>query len=319
MFGNYALAALAALTSGVLANTPIDNSVFVNDPLSAVKAAAPLWHFDAMTCFPTAATQADGSQTRNLTADLYIRTNTEQDTGHPYDWEWAAVKFVKNAQGQYIRDGIWLEQDGNRPYISWGKIPNTFDCKTDRAQNGNTNRNHPKAYFGKWKHHVDVHFNDKFENDCFGAVLNSTDYHSDDYASDNLVLGSAVPAIYKYGKADSTPSSSRLVERMIFVADETCAEIEFETSFPGKCHFDREMRRDSSSSKSRTQSLHPWFLALLIENRFRVICWFPALLLSQLPSLGALSAASRPRLSTSEIVKEFQDHEMIHELMNLHD
>ncbi|CZT44966.1 uncharacterized protein RSE6_05228 [Rhynchosporium secalis] len=254
MFGNYALAALAALTSGVLANTPIDNSVFVNDPLSAVKAAAPLWHFDAMTCFPTAATQADGSQTRNLTADLCMileplnqgcpvqarQKQQEQpstpfptyysirkcdkdsswrvvydvffqkDTGHPYDWEWAAVKFVKNAQGQYIRDGIWLEQDGNRPYISWGKIPNTFDCKTDRAQNGNTNRNHPKAYFGKWKHHVDVHFNDKFENDCFGAVLNSTDYHSDDYAyyaSDNLVLGSAVPATYKYGKADSTPSS----------------------------------------------------------------------------------------------------------------
>lgn len=65
----FALTALGALTSGVLANTPIDNSVFVNDPFTAVKAAAPLWHFDTKTCFPTAATQLDGSQTKNLTED----------------------------------------------------------------------------------------------------------------------------------------------------------------------------------------------------------------------------------------------------------
>ena len=51
------------------ANNPIDNSVFANDPLTAVKLAAPLWHFDTKTCFPTAATQPDGSQTSSLKND----------------------------------------------------------------------------------------------------------------------------------------------------------------------------------------------------------------------------------------------------------
>jgi hypothetical protein len=51
------------------ANNPIDGSVFTSDPLTAVKAAAPLWHFDVKTCFPTAATQADGSQTKSLQND----------------------------------------------------------------------------------------------------------------------------------------------------------------------------------------------------------------------------------------------------------
>ncbi|KAH9223774.1 hypothetical protein DL95DRAFT_492946 [Leptodontidium sp. 2 PMI_412] len=242
----FALTALGALTSGVLANTPIDNSVFVNDPFTAVKAAAPLWHFDTKTCFPTAATQLDGSQTKNLTEDACMllgplnqgcpvqAPQTQQaqlstsfptyytirkcdkdaswrvDTGHPYDWEWAAVKFVQNTQGQYIRDGIWLEQDGNHPYITWGNIPNTFDGEADKLQNSNKNRDHPKAYFGKWKHNVDVVFNDKFANDCLGAIVNKKDYHSDDYqyfAADNLVVGLAVPAIYKYGNADSTPTA----------------------------------------------------------------------------------------------------------------
>jgi hypothetical protein len=50
----------------------------------------------------------------------------QKDTGHPYDWESAAVKFVQNSDGQYIRDGLWLEQDGNRPYTSWTDIPSTF-------------------------------------------------------------------------------------------------------------------------------------------------------------------------------------------------
>lgn len=65
----FTFAALAALLSRALANTPIDNSVFVNDPVTAVKAAAPLWHFDTKTCFPTAATNLDGTQTKNLTED----------------------------------------------------------------------------------------------------------------------------------------------------------------------------------------------------------------------------------------------------------
>ncbi|PBP21743.1 hypothetical protein BUE80_DR007560 [Diplocarpon rosae] len=237
------------------ANTPIDNSVFTNDPLSAVKAVAPLWHLDAKTCFPTAATQPDGTQTRSLMNDFCGLSNgglnagcpaqakqTQQgqlstpfptyytirkcdkdaswrivydvffqkDTGHPYDWEWAAVKLVQNAQGQYIRDGVFLEQDGDHPYVTWANIPNTFDGDSDKSQNNNYNRNHPKLYFGKWKHSVDVVFNDGFANDCLGAVVNQKDYHSDDYqyfAADNLVSGKAVPAHYSYGDADSVPQA----------------------------------------------------------------------------------------------------------------
>ena len=56
-----------------------------------------------------------------------VELRLKQDTGHPYDWEWAAVKFVQNADGQYIRTGIWLEQDGNHPYTAWSSIPSTFD------------------------------------------------------------------------------------------------------------------------------------------------------------------------------------------------
>ena len=61
--------ALGIAASLVSANTPIDNSVFATDPLSAVKLAAPLWHFDTKTCFPSAATQPDGSQTSSLQND----------------------------------------------------------------------------------------------------------------------------------------------------------------------------------------------------------------------------------------------------------
>jgi len=246
--------ALGMYASLVAANTPIDNSVFTSDPLTAVKAAAPLWHFDEKTCFPTAATQADGSQTPNITNDDCAildsldagcpvqapQTQQEQlstsfptyytirqcsgdnswrivydvffqkDTGHPYDWEWAAVKFVQNEQGQYIRDGIWLEQDGNHPYTNWTSIPNTFDGDADKFEYNNQNRDHPKAFFGKWKHNVALVFNDDFANDCLGAIVNKEDYHSDDYqfyAADSLLIDATVPASYTYGNADSTPES----------------------------------------------------------------------------------------------------------------
>jgi len=57
MLNQAIIVALGAYAGLATANTPIDNSVFTNDPLTAVKAAAPLWHFDVKTCFPTAATQ----------------------------------------------------------------------------------------------------------------------------------------------------------------------------------------------------------------------------------------------------------------------
>jgi len=238
----------------VAGNTPLDNSVFTNDPLTAVKAAAPLWHFDVKTCFPTTATQPDGSQTKNLTNDYcgidgslnrgcpaqakqtqQEQTSTsfptyytirqcskdsswrivydvffQKDTGHPYDWEWAAVKFVKNSDGQYVRDGIWLEQDGNRPYVAWSNIAHTFDGDSDKYQYNNKNRDHPKCFFGKWKHNVALVFNDDFGNDCLGAIINKKDYHSDDfafYAADSLLKDTTVPANYAYGNADSTPQA----------------------------------------------------------------------------------------------------------------
>jgi len=251
------LAVLIALGLGaqvVTANTPLDNSVFTDDPLTAVEAAAPLWHFDTKTCFPSAATQPDGSKTASLTQDdcgithalnagcpvQAAQTQQEQlstsfptyytirqcskdlswrvvydvffqkDTGHPYDWEWAAVKFVQNADGQYVRDGIWLEQDGNHPYTSWTSIPSTFNDDTDKSQNNNLNRDHPKVYFGKWKHNVALVFNDNYANDCLGAIIEKSDYHSDDYqfyAADNLLIDTVVPSSYTYGNADSTPQA----------------------------------------------------------------------------------------------------------------
>lgn len=50
----------------VTANTPINNSVFTDDPLTAVLAAAPLWHFDVKTCFPSAATKVGQLLESNL-------------------------------------------------------------------------------------------------------------------------------------------------------------------------------------------------------------------------------------------------------------
>ncbi|TVY52721.1 hypothetical protein LCER1_G005411 [Lachnellula cervina] len=252
--------ALGLGVSLVTANTPIDNSVFTSDPLTAVKSAAPLWHLDLKTCFPSAAVQSDGSQTPSVDNDdcqvlgslndgcpvQAPQTEQEQpstsfptyytirqcsndsswrvvydvffqkvgippkDTGHPYDWEWAAVKFVQNSDGQYVRDGIWLEQDGNHPYTAWSNITHTFDGDDDISQYNNQNRDHPKTFFGKWKHSVALIFNDDYGNDCLGAVVNKADYHSDDYAfyaADNLLVDSTVPSNYAYGNADSTPLS----------------------------------------------------------------------------------------------------------------
>jgi hypothetical protein len=61
--------ALGLAANLVTANTPIDNSVFTSDPLTAVQAAAPLWHMDEKTCFPSFATEPDGSQTPSLEND----------------------------------------------------------------------------------------------------------------------------------------------------------------------------------------------------------------------------------------------------------
>lgn len=80
-----------------------------------------------------------------------------------------------------------------------------YNSETDKSQNFNTNRDHPKIYFGKWKHNVAVTFNDDFANDCLGAVLHKKDYHSDDYqffAADSLVPGTAVPGEFFLGSGN---------------------------------------------------------------------------------------------------------------------
>jgi hypothetical protein len=61
--------ALGLAANLATANTPIDDSVFTSDPLTAVQAAAPLWHMDEKTCFPSFATEPDGSQTPSLEND----------------------------------------------------------------------------------------------------------------------------------------------------------------------------------------------------------------------------------------------------------
>lgn len=77
------LLALGLSASLVNANTPIDNSVFVNSPLTAIQAAAPLWHFDVKTCFPTAATQPGGGQTASISNALCDDINGELARGCP--------------------------------------------------------------------------------------------------------------------------------------------------------------------------------------------------------------------------------------------
>lgn len=67
----------------------------------------------------------------------------------------------------------------------------------DKFTNGNQNRDHPKTYFGKWKHNVAVVFDDDYANDCLDAIIEKKDYHSDDYAyyaADNLLTDTTVPS-----------------------------------------------------------------------------------------------------------------------------
>lgn len=268
------------------ANTPISACLFKSDPLAAAALAAPLWHFDEATCFPSSAITANGSQTPSLPEDLCGTVNggldhgcpvqqpkngdetestafptyvtvqfceadaswrvaydvffqkvctilfshqkpcwpqktfltSSQDTGHPYDWEWALIKFLPtdNTNTSYTRAGIYLEQDGNHPYTAWSSIPSTFTYSSSSSissyPNNQTNLDHPKVYFGKWKHSVALVYGDEFANDCVGAIITKSDYHSNDYAfyadtTGYLVNGSVVPASYNYGDADSTPSS----------------------------------------------------------------------------------------------------------------
>lgn len=72
----------------------------------------------------------------------------------------------------------------------------TIDSDADKYLYGNVNLNHPKVFFGKWKHNVALVFNDPYSNNCPAAIIEKTDYHSDDYAyfaADSLVADTVVP------------------------------------------------------------------------------------------------------------------------------
>lgn len=76
------------------------------------------------------------------------------------------------------------------------EINSKLESDTDKFQYNNVNRDHPKAFFGKWKHNVALVYNDDFANDCLGAIIEKKDYHSDDYqyyAADNLLIDTTVP------------------------------------------------------------------------------------------------------------------------------
>ncbi|KAK2762285.1 hypothetical protein FQN54_001295 [Arachnomyces sp. PD_36] len=62
MVNNKHVIAAFGLASCALANNPIADSKFRDDPIGAATDAAPLWFLPSGTCFPSSATNEDGSQ-----------------------------------------------------------------------------------------------------------------------------------------------------------------------------------------------------------------------------------------------------------------
>jgi hypothetical protein len=51
-----------------------------------------------------------------------------QDTGHRNDWEFAIVVWKRDgSSGNFIRDSVIMEQDGDRGYKLWNDLPQTYD------------------------------------------------------------------------------------------------------------------------------------------------------------------------------------------------
>lgn len=94
------------------ANTPIASPLFVSNPLAAAALAAPLWHFDIKTCFPTAAVQADGSQTPGLPAD-YCAIDGALNKGCPVQAAQTQKEQTSTSFPTYVtvrqcsKDGSW--------------------------------------------------------------------------------------------------------------------------------------------------------------------------------------------------------------------
>jgi hypothetical protein len=132
-----------------------------------------------------------------------------KDTGHRHDWEWAVVKYVDDGTGSdnWVRDGVWMERDGDHPYTNWGDLDSTYFDDSDIDQNGQKNKDHPKLYFGKWHHPVfDTQQTQWFPITC--PPTSEDDYRSDDYRYESwswLSPGSAIDLSWDYGSADSYP------------------------------------------------------------------------------------------------------------------
>lgn len=69
---------------------------------------------------------------------------------------------------------------------------------TDKVEYNTTDRDHPKAFFGKWSHSVALDLNEAVENDCSTAMWAKKDYYTNDYqyySADYLIDEYTVPGI----------------------------------------------------------------------------------------------------------------------------
>ena len=151
----------------------------------------------------------DADKSWRAVYDVYF----PKDTGHKHDWEFAVVKWVDDGSNsdKWVRDGVWYEQDGRKPYQKWADLPNTYMDDSDIDQDGSKNKDHPKLFFAKWHHSVHGNAGGAFANTCPATKPNSDqDYRSNDYryeATKNLAPSSDIPISWNYGTANSPPGS----------------------------------------------------------------------------------------------------------------
>ncbi|KAF2098625.1 hypothetical protein NA57DRAFT_75863 [Rhizodiscina lignyota] len=84
---------ITLLASTVLANNPIDGSLFTdNNGIAAAQAAAPLWYMATSSCLPSAAEDGNGHQTDGVDVDVVLcAVNQKQDGGCPPAPAWTGA------------------------------------------------------------------------------------------------------------------------------------------------------------------------------------------------------------------------------------
>jgi len=128
-----------------------------------------------------------GDNTYRVVYNLFFK----HDSGHPYDWEWAAVIWHQDGAGLWYTSNVILEQDGFHADYPWSKL-DTFDDMNDLFNNGyGANKNHPKIYVAKFHHsmHTDACPSDK--NSC--AYLADYEFRASDYYMFNLDVPDLFP------------------------------------------------------------------------------------------------------------------------------